>query len=219
MTVGRAGAACWIAVAGAAGAVLATEGSMLRFGALWLLAAAVAVWIAARGAELSRRALLVGGVVYIGLACAAYDGLRGDPLYGIAAAVWVWAVVIASDIGGYFGGRLIGGPKLWPRVSPKKTWAGLGGGVALALAVGALFSSLTTQTYLHEVCLVSALAALVSQAGDMLESHVKRLCGVKDSSALIPGHGGVLDRMDGLLAAALVGALVTFSRGKSVFIW
>ena len=122
-------------------------------------------------------------------------------------------------MGGYFAGRLIGGPKLWPRVSPNKTWAGIGGGVVLAAGLGGLFSWATTGTYLAQVCAVSVAAAVVSQGGDLAESALKRHFGVKDSGRLLPGHGGALDRLDGLVAAVLVVALVTWWRGTTVFIW
>ncbi|MEM6357157.1 MAG: phosphatidate cytidylyltransferase, partial [Pseudomonadota bacterium] len=111
------------------------------------------------------------------------------------------------------------GPKLWPAVSPKKTWSGLGGAVALAALTGLIFSWLTTGTFFEEVVTVSAAAALCAQAGDMAESAVKRRFGVKDSSGLLPGHGGALDRFDGLMAATLVVALVTLWRGQTVFVW
>ena len=169
-------------------------------------------------ARLARFTALIG-TVYVAIACAALVGLRDDDLYGWEAVLWVALTVVATDIGGYFAGRAIGGPKLWPAVSPGKTWAGLGGGMAFAIVVGAVFSSATSGTLFHEVALVSAVMAVVAQGGDLAESALKRRCGVKDSSNLIPGHGGLLDRMDGLLAAGMVAALVSFLRGQSVFIW
>ena len=111
------------------------------------------------------------------------------------------------------------GKKLWPAVSPGKTWSGLIAGVLLAAVVGMAFASFTTGTLAHEVAIVSAIIAVVSVGGDLGESALKRVCGVKDSSNLIPGHGGVLDRMDGMLAAALAASLLTFARGQSIFIW
>ncbi|SET84463.1 phosphatidate cytidylyltransferase [Oceanicella actignis] len=219
MLAGRFDAAGALGAAAAAGAVLATQATQMRWGVAALLLGALAAYLADRRTAGWRRAAFALGAGYVGLACAAYDGLRDDPLYGAAAALWVWLTVIASDVGGYFGGRMIGGPRLWPAVSPNKTWAGLAGGVALASAAGAAFSAMTTGTLAHEVMLVSAALAVVSQGGDIAESRLKRACGVKDSSALIPGHGGVLDRMDGLLAAALAAALITFWRGRSVFVW
>ncbi|MEM1345580.1 MAG: phosphatidate cytidylyltransferase [Pseudomonadota bacterium] len=161
---------------------------------------------------------LAGGA-YLGVACLAFLALRGFEPFGFDAALWVVLVVVAADIGGYFAGRLIGGAKLWPAVSPKKTWAGLAGAVALACLLGGLFSWATVGTYYQQVCLVSGLAALLAQAGDLAESAAKRHFGLKDSSALIPGHGGVLDRCDGLVAATLAVAAATAWRGQSVFIW
>lgn len=158
---------------------------------------------------------LLGGA-YLGSAGIAFLYLRED---GFATALWLFLVVAAADVGGYFAGRLIGGPKLWPRVSPKKTWSGSLGGFALAVAVGAVFSAVTAGTYVREVCIVSGVAALVSQAGDLAESALKRHFGVKDSGGLLPGHGGALDRFDGLVAAAIVAALAGWWHGGSVLRW
>lgn len=159
------------------------------------------------------------GLPIIASAVAAFVLLREQPQFGLITIIWLVLIVVASDVGGYFFGRLIGGPKLAPRISPKKTWSGLLGGVGLAFCVGAVFSWATTKTYAAEVCTVSMLAALVAQGGDLAESMLKRRFGVKDASKLLPGHGGALDRLDGLMAATLVAAAVTFVRGKEVFIW
>lgn len=159
------------------------------------------------------------GLLLLGGAGAAFVFLRDQPHYGFAIAIWLALVVASSDIGGYFAGRLIGGPLLAPRVSPKKTWAGLVGGAALAAFSGSMYSWATTGTYYYEVGTVSVAAALLAQLGDLAESAFKRHFGVKDSSRLIPGHGGALDRLDGLLAATLIVAAVTFARDKEVFVW
>ncbi len=159
------------------------------------------------------------GIAYIGVATACFVALRNEPAYGLHTILWITLVVVAADVGGYFAGRLIGGPKLWPRVSPKKTWAGTFGGIALAALVGLIFSSATTGTYFLQVCSVSMLAAAVSQMGDLAESSLKRHFGVKDSSGLIPGHGGALDRLDGFLAASLIAGAATFWRAEPMFIW
>jgi phosphatidate cytidylyltransferase len=121
-------------------------------------------------------------------------------------------VVWVTDIGGYFAGRGIGGPKLWPRVSPKKTWAGAIGGFAASLAVAAGFAALSlgrTGTML----VLGAVLSIASQLGDLLESAVKRRFGVKDSSNIIPGHGGLLDRLDGFVAAVVLAAIFGVLRG------
>lgn len=139
----------------------------------------------------------------------AADGLvdfRND--YGGTWLFWLILVVIATDVCGYFAGRLIGGPKFWPRVSPKKTWAGTAAGWIGAALVGALFISFTTAG--RDLVWISAVVAFASQLGDIAESAIKRRAGVKDSSNLIPGHGGLLDRFDGLLGAALMMLAVSF---------
>ncbi len=159
------------------------------------------------------------GLGLVGVAAISLVALRLREPFGFETAFWVVLVVVATDTGGYFAGRLIGGPLLWPQVSPKKTWAGLGGGVALAFFGGGLFSWATTGTYFYEVCTVSAIAALLAQGGDLAESALKRHFGVKDAGRAIPGHGGALDRFDGLVPATLVAAAVTFWRGEAVFIW
>ncbi|WP_299915579.1 phosphatidate cytidylyltransferase [uncultured Roseobacter sp.] len=115
--------------------------------------------------------------------------------------LWMVLVVVATDVVGYFAGRLIGGPKFWPRVSPKKTWAGTGFGWIGAAIVGALFMANTGAGV--QLIGVSVAVSMASQMGDIAESAIKRRVGVKDSSNLIPGHGGLLDRFDGMLGAAV----------------
>lgn len=144
------------------------------------------------------------GVVYLGLACLAVLWLRQIPGQGRSVTLWLLAVVWATDIAAYFAGRGFGGPKLAPSISPKKTWSGLAGGVAAATVVGAAASHWLAQAGLFALAAMSAALAIVSQVGDLFESSLKRRFGTKDSSNLIPGHGGLLDRVDGLLAAALM---------------
>ena len=211
------GAAAVIAVAGA---VPAAHLAGVPAGLLWLAAALalLAAWDVGAGRARAVPWLLAGGL-YIGVACVAFLSLRAFEPYGFQTVFWIVLVVAASDIGGYFAGRLVGGPRLWPAVSPKKTWAGLAGGLGLAFGLGGVFSWATTGTYFQEVCTVSAVAALLAQLGDLAESAAKRHFDVKDSGRLIPGHGGALDRFDGLTAATLVAAAVTHWRGQAVFIW
>ena len=159
------------------------------------------------------------GTFYIALAALAFVSLREVEPFGFLSIIWAVLVVIAADVGGYFAGRAFGGPKLWPAVSPKKTWSGLGGAVVLAFLTGWVFSWATTGTYFLQVCAVSVIAAVLALGGDMAESALKRHFGVKDSGSIMPGHGGLLDRLDGHMAAILVAAVVTFSRGQPVFIW
>lgn len=127
-------------------------------------------------------------------------GLRSD--FGMAWVLWLVLLVIGSDVAGYFAGRIFGGPKLWPRVSPKKTWSGtVAGWVLAALIAFAFMGPLGAGLGL---IIASVLVAMAGQAGDIAESAIKRHAGVKDSSNLIPGHGGVLDRFDAMIAAALM---------------
>ncbi|MFQ6547898.1 phosphatidate cytidylyltransferase [Aestuariibius sp. 2305UL40-4] len=121
--------------------------------------------------------------------------------YGPLWLLWLILVVVATDVFGYFVGRAVGGPKFWPAVSPKKTWSGTAAGWASAAVVGALFLTFTDAGF--DIVWISAMLSLASQMGDIAESALKRRMHVKDSSALIPGHGGLFDRFDGLLGASL----------------
>ncbi|RVT85426.1 phosphatidate cytidylyltransferase [Rhodobacteraceae bacterium CCMM004] len=135
--------------------------------------------------------------------------------FGFIWMLWLALVVIATDVFGYFAGRFIGGPKFWPRVSPKKTWAGTVAGWVAAAGVGVIFIGLTPVK--AQIVGISIAVSMASQIGDIAESSVKRRMGVKDSSSLIPGHGGLFDRFDGMLGAAvfllLVEQLVDFPPG------
>jgi len=159
------------------------------------------------------------GVAYVGVPCLAMAWLRARPDDGLAALLWVLALVWATDTGAYIAGRGLGGPKLAPRISPNKTWAGLIGGMVAAAAVGLAGSLLMAGVSASIAIPVSAALAVVEQAGDLFESAVKRHFGVKDSSHLIPGHGGVLDRVDGLLAVSLVVAALSWAVGHTILIW
>lgn len=156
-------------------------------------------------------ALPLLGAAYIGLPVLAFAWLRSDFEYGRIALFWLLAVVWATDIFAYFAGRAIGGPKMAPRLSPNKTWAGLAGGVAGAMLAGGLTAVWLGST-VWALAIVSGVLAVVSQAGDVTESALKRRAGVKDSGALIPGHGGILDRVDGLMFAAVGAALIALVR-------
>jgi len=151
------------------------------------------------------------GVVYIALPCIAIVWLRAAPGHGRETIFWLFTVVWATDIGAYAAGRLIGGPRLAPRISPNKTWAGLAGGVIAAAAAGTVLALLFGMPVSPPLALFAGLLGLVSQAGDLWESMIKRRFGKKDSGSLIPGHGGVLDRLDGMMAAAPALALVVLA--------
>jgi phosphatidate cytidylyltransferase len=218
------GGACGFDVAflmtGVVGAVVVAELYSPPLAVLWL------IWMligSALGDMTARRrgsaAWGMLGGAYIGGAAIAFHFLRAQEPLGFVAALWLFLVVAAADIGGYFAGRLVGGPKLWPRVSPKKTWAGLFGAVGLAILAGALFSFAVRNASVLPVCAASGIAAVIAQGGDLAESAVKRHFGVKDSGQVMPGHGGALDRFDGLVAAALAAGLLTWWRGETVFVW
>jgi len=173
---------------------------------------AVAWWLS------GRRALGIG-VLYVGLASVALIWLRNDGAAGRANVLFLIVVVWASDIGAYAAGRLVGGPKLAPAISPGKTWSGAVGGLLAAVLVGeAAGQALGTAAY-GRAALVAALLGLAAQGGDLLESAIKRRFGVKDSGRLIPGHGGLLDRLDGLLTAAPAAAALALMSGRGVAIW
>lgn len=173
------------------------------FFALGLIAgAAFFITIVARSQQLGV------GVAYAGIPVAALLFLRMQD-NGLVLAFWTLAIVWATDIGAYFAGRAIGGPRLWPAVSPSKTWAGLGGGMVAALLTGLSF---------HQwgglplgLALSSFVLAVVAQGGDLYESALKRKAGIKDSGTILPGHGGVMDRMDGVVPVAPMVALLVLT--------
>ncbi|MEO0387622.1 MAG: phosphatidate cytidylyltransferase [Pseudomonadota bacterium] len=151
---------------------------------------------------------MAAGLGYIAFGMAVLVDLRRAPDTGFQTVLWLILVVVAVDVGGYFAGRYFGGPKLAPRISPSKTWAGMAGGLVLSLGVGALFLIGGWGANLDVILLLSRVVALASQGGDLLESALKRHFGVKDSSRLIPGQGGLLDRFDGLLGGLLMFAFL-----------
>ena len=153
-------------------------------------------------------AIVVAGVVYIGFACYLLITLRN---FGLEAALLPIAATVATDVGAYFTGRTIGGPKIAPSISPSKTWSGLiGGMIAAGLAVGAVATmGFDAEKWSMATILLGAILAIVAQVGDFAESSMKRRAGVKDSGTLIPGHGGVLDRIDGLLAVVTAFAIIS----------
>jgi phosphatidate cytidylyltransferase len=188
------------------------------FTALVAVAAALMAWEWNRMVD-SRVAprLYLFGMPYIAVPSAALVWLRPLP-DGFQTVLWLLCLVWATDIGAYAAGRTIGGPKLMPRVSPKKTWAGLIGGVVSAAAVGAGVAAWLGLSALG-FAVVSGGLAVVSQAGDLFESWVKRRFDVKDSSNIIPGHGGVLDRVDGVLPVAVVVAALAWVQGGGILTW
>ena len=167
-----------------------------------------------------RPVLLLAGLAWMVLAAAALLWLRADAAVGRLNALFLMLVVWATDIGAYVAGRLIGGPRLAPSISPAKTWAGAGGGLLGAVIIGGLIAfAVQGATALPRAGATALLLGVASQVGDLAESGAKRHMGVKDSGRLLPGHGGLLDRVDALLAAGPVAALLAFKAGRGLFLW
>jgi phosphatidate cytidylyltransferase len=156
------------------------------------------------------------GIFYVGFPAIAFTLLRNDPTYGFASILWIFVIVWAADIFAYFAGRTIGGPKLAPVISPKKTWAGLVGAVAGSTLASSIFAYTFHLNGIFALAVLAGSLALMEQAGDLFESALKRFHGVKDSGALIPGHGGVIDRVDGLIAVAVVAAVFGLFRDHGI---
>ncbi len=192
--------------------VAALVATLLGGYAFALLCAAVATAVSYEWVRLARGwgfAWYAAGFVYALAAALSLLWVREHAEQGASAVFWVFLVVWSTDIGAYFAGRAIGGPKLAPSISPAKTWAGLYGGVAAATVIGggwALFVGLPLVTLL-----LAPLFAVAAQAGDLFESWMKRRAGVKDSGRWLPGHGGVFDRVDGLLPVAVLAAIAVMA--------
>jgi phosphatidate cytidylyltransferase len=203
-------------------------GAALRDGVVAAMVIALVMLLPALYAAIVAGALVVGAALRIErrkpvfatylaailLACAGFIVMRQD--FGLLWMLWMILVVVASDVMGYAAGRLIGGPKFWPRVSPKKTWSGTIAGWIGAAVVGYIFSNVLHLFYGlgGQMMLLSVATAIAAQMGDIAESAIKRLCGIKDSSNLIPGHGGVLDRFDGMIGASVLLFALFFGYGQ-----
>ncbi len=196
------------------------------FGALVALAAGLMLWEWHRLPTLSptgpawarnRPVWWLVGLLYLVLPCVALVWLRQQPEHGRHIVFWLFCVVWATDTGAYFAGRSIGGPKLIPSISPNKTWAGLLGGMVAAAVVGGLVGAINPVLPAFALAGLAGTVAVVSQAGDFTESAIKRAFGVKDASQIIPGHGGVLDRLDGLLFAAPFVAVCDLIAGRTLW--
>jgi phosphatidate cytidylyltransferase len=183
-----------------------------------LVGAGIVFWLARGRPDLDPE-WTAFGVLWVALPCICLLWLaRGGP-DGRATLLWILAIVWATDIGAYAIGRTLGGPRLAPRWSPRKTWAGLAGGAVCAGLAGWATAAWLGISAALPLVFLSAGLAIVAQFGDLAESLAKRRFGVKDSSSLIPGHGGLLDRLDGLLAVIPIVALLTVIAGRSVVTW
>ncbi len=194
---------------------LILQAVLLEAGHLSIAIMVVALGVLAAVVTSGRQSPFVaGGIVYSSAILLAAVTIRADAVYGFAAILMLFAVVWGSDIGGYFSGRTFGGPKLAPSISPKKTWSGAIGGtlVAIAAAIGVV-SLFVATTNLVMIGVLALVLSVASQAGDIFESWLKRRFDAKDSSGLIPGHGGVMDRLDGFIFAVTVAALWGVARG------
>jgi phosphatidate cytidylyltransferase len=160
-----------------------------------------------------RRIWVAGGVPYAGALALAPIVLRSDGEHGFLAVIFLFAIVWTTDIGAYFVGRAIGGPKLVPQVSPNKTWAGALGGMAAAVVVAVAAAKAAALTNLFAIAMLAVVLSVCAQGGDLFESILKRRFGAKDSSRLIPGHGGLMDRLDGFVTAGVAAVLIGLARG------
>ncbi len=186
----------------------------------WRERPAVAIFVVGLGAIAAtifaprgQRSWITAGIGYAGALLLAPMLLRGEDSLGFVALVLLFAIVWTTDIFGYFAGRAFGGPKLMPSVSPKKTWSGAIAGVIGAMIAAVLVVGVFGEFNKPAIAVLALVLSVVSQSGDLLESHIKRRFGAKDASTLIPGHGGVMDRLDGFWAAALVACLIGLLRG------
>lgn len=178
------------------------------------IAALAVAWLAGRDSAIWAGA----GVIYACAMVIAVCVLRASLFYGLVATLWLFAVVWTTDVMAYFGGRLIGGPKLWPRVSPGKTWSGFLVGVGFGAAAGcvlALWLTTPGEASILPLILLGLMTAAISQGGDLFESSIKRRFGAKDSGRLIPGHGGIMDRLDAFVFASIFAAIIgTLHKGS-----
>lgn len=197
--------------------VLTALGDMAS--ALGLLAAATVAGVVV-GRGLSPTRPLGFGIPYLGIGVVTLVWLRQPLSSGGVNVIALLLVVWASDIGAYLAGRAIGGPRLAPAISPGKTWSGAVGGLVAAAAVGAAASAILRNGPVSwRPVTFAVLIGVVSQAGDLFESQLKRHFGVKDSGTMIPGHGGLLDRLDALLTAVPAAALLALILGRGVVLW
>jgi phosphatidate cytidylyltransferase len=195
------------------------------FAAFWGIAAAVVLWVWTGMVGLRNYGWVLVGALYAIALFIAPVVLRADAQLGMVAIFLMFAIVWTTDIAGYFAGRAIGGPKLAPSISPKKTWSGAIAGLAVAVLIVMLATRFIPQAKFSVLITLTILLSIVSQAGDLAESALKRRFDAKDASQIIPGHGGVMDRLDGFWAAALCAAIIGVAcggfaePGRGLLIW
>lgn len=182
-------------------ALVVAEIGMARTPMLIIILGALGAGVFARA---DRRSWGAGGLLYAGALLTAPIVLRRDPDFGLTAILFLFALVWATDVAGYFSGRAFGGPKLAPKISPNKTWSGAVGGAIGAVLAGIAVAKFAGVDNLVAIAIVAFVLSAVAQAGDLFESAIKRRFGAKDAGSLIPGHGGFMDRLDGFIAAAAV---------------
>jgi phosphatidate cytidylyltransferase len=195
------------------------------FAAFWAVAAAAVLWEWVGLVGLRNYGWVFAGIVYALAMFLAPVVLRADAQLGMVTILLLFAVVWTTDIVGYFAGRSIGGPKLAPSISPKKTWSGAIAGLAAAVLIVAMATRFIPQAKIGVLIALTIVLSIVSQAGDLAESALKRRFDAKDASQIIPGHGGVMDRLDGFWAATLCAAIIGVARGgfaepgRGLLIW
>ena len=190
-------------------AAVLTASGMAGLGVAAAIIGAIAVSALVYGS--GRSQLSGAGVLYTALPVVSLGWLRGDEPLGFDAVLFVLLTVAVTDIAAYMAGRSIGGPKLWPEVSPNKTWSGLIGGVLAAAITSVLFAKISGTGSASWLASLGFIMGLVAQGGDLAESALKRHFNLKDASHLIPGHGGFMDRMDGVVTASIAAALIAFA--------
>ncbi|MFG1358188.1 phosphatidate cytidylyltransferase [Xanthobacter pseudotagetidis] len=203
----------WLALAGAAlagASILLYLGSGQAAFSLLCLGAAASVFVVPR-----QSGFALVGVLVAGAACLPVMALRNGGELGLVAVLFLLAVVWATDIFAYFVGRLVGGPRLWPRVSPNKTWAGSAGGALAGMLAGVGAGLAAGLPSVLPLGILALLVSMAAQGGDLAESAAKRTFGVKDAGRLIPGHGGLLDRLDGFASASLVAVAIGLLRNAA----
>ncbi len=201
-----------VLMAGAASLALALAlaASELLLAAIIVLA--IGVLAVASLAPAERRMWIAGAIPYAGALGLAPIVLRSEEQDGFLAVIFLFAVVWTTDIVAYFAGRAAGGPKLMPLVSPNKTWSGALAGTVAAVMVAVIFAE-TAGLAAFALAMLAVILSVFAQAGDLFESFLKRRFGAKDSSHLIPGHGGLMDRLDGFVTAGVVATLIGLARG------